>query len=48
MIDISIVLLKRGKDADLHPDPGRMLQAEDEITVFADTQTLHRLHQLKD
>ncbi len=47
-LDLSIVLLKRGKEADLHPDPARTLQPNDEITVFADTQTLHRLSQMAD
>jgi Trk K+ transport system NAD-binding subunit len=45
-LDLSIVLLKRGKEVDLHPDPTRTLQPNDEITVFADTQTLHRLNQM--
>ncbi len=44
--DLSIVLLRRGKDADLHPANHRALKAEDEITVFADTDTLRRLKAL--
>jgi Trk K+ transport system NAD-binding subunit len=45
-LDLSVVLLKRGKEADLHPDDARKLQAEDEITIFADTLTLQRVRQL--
>ncbi len=45
-LDLSIVLLKRGKDIDLHPENNRALKAGDEITVFADTATLHRLGRL--
>jgi len=45
-LDLSIVLLKRGKEADLHPDNNRPLKAEDEITVFADTATLQRVKRL--
>jgi Trk K+ transport system NAD-binding subunit len=47
-LDLSIVLLKRGKDTDLHPNNDRPLKAGDEITVFADTATLHRLGRLAD
>jgi Trk K+ transport system NAD-binding subunit len=45
-LDLSIVLFKRGKETDLHPDNDRSLRAGDEITVFADTATLHRLSRL--
>lgn len=45
-LDLSVVLLKRGKEIDLHPDNDRALRASDEITVFADTATLHRLARL--
>jgi Trk K+ transport system NAD-binding subunit len=45
-LDLSVVLLKRGKDADLHPDDARKLQANDEITIFADTMTLQRVRKL--
>jgi Trk K+ transport system NAD-binding subunit len=44
--DLSIVLLRRGKEADLHPNNDSKLRAADQITVFADVATLHRLHQL--
>ncbi len=44
--DLSIVLLRRGKEADLHPANHRTLKAADQITVFADTDTLQRLKQL--
>ena len=47
-LDLSIVLLKRGKEIDLHPNNNRPLKAADEITVFADTATLHRLARLAD
>lgn len=47
-LDLSIVLLKRGKEIDLHPNNSRPLKAADEITVFADTATLHRLARLAD
>lgn len=45
-LDLSIVLLMRGKEADLHPDNHRTLKAGDEITVFADTATLQRVKRL--
>jgi voltage-gated potassium channel len=44
--DLNIVLLRRGKDADLHPGNQRALKAGDQITVFADTHTLRRLKEL--
>ncbi len=44
--DISLVLLLRGKEADLHPNHTTTLKAGDRITVFADVNTLHRLNQL--
>lgn len=47
-LDLSIVLLKRGKDADLHPNDARQFKAGDEVTVFADTATLQRFRQLAD
>jgi Trk K+ transport system NAD-binding subunit len=47
-LDLSIVLLKRGHEADLHPDDDRALKAGDEITVFADTNTLHRLSRMNE
>jgi Trk K+ transport system NAD-binding subunit len=47
-LDLSVVLLKRGKEADLHPDDARQFKAGDEVTVFADTLTLQRFRQLAD
>ncbi len=44
--DVSLVMLKRGSTADLHPHNDLKLQAGDEITVFADTVTLHKLNLL--
>jgi Trk K+ transport system NAD-binding subunit len=45
-LDLSVVLLKRGAEADLHPADERALKAGDEVTIFADTATLHRLGRL--
>lgn len=44
--DVSLVLLRRGKTADLHPNNDTVLRADDHITVFADTDTLHKLTHL--
>jgi len=44
--DLSVVLLRHGKTAHLNPPPDRPLQAEDQITVFADSSTLHKLNRL--
>lgn len=44
--DVSLVMLKRGGSADLHPHNDLKLLAGDEITVFADTMTLHKLNNL--
>ena len=33
----------RGRDADMHPDNQRTLKPADQITVFADTDTLRAL-----
>ena len=44
--DLSVILLRRGKDADLHPAHDAVLRANDQVTVFADTTTLHRLNRL--
>jgi Trk K+ transport system NAD-binding subunit len=44
--DLSIVLQRRGKSADLHPDNGTVLAASDELTLFADVPTLQRLKRL--
>jgi Trk K+ transport system NAD-binding subunit len=44
--DASVVLLRRGQDADLHPDNDTLIQAEDQVTVFAEIGTLHKLNRL--
>lgn len=44
--DLSVVLLRRGQRAELHPTDDLMLLPGDEITIFADSTTLHRLGQL--
>ena len=44
--DLSIVLLRRGKLADLHPNNDITLKAADQISVFADIETLHQLRQI--
>ncbi len=44
--DVSLVLLRRGKVADLHPNNDTRLRAADQIIVFADTETLHKLNHL--
>lgn len=44
--DVSVVLLLRGREADLHPNHTTTLKVGDRITVFADVNTLHRLNQL--
>ncbi|MGH2523185.1 MAG: TrkA C-terminal domain-containing protein, partial [Anaerolineales bacterium] len=44
--DLSVVLLRRGKNADLHPLHDTTLQAGDEVTIFAEASTLHRLARL--
>lgn len=44
--DLSIVLQRRGKSADLHPDNAKILAAGDELTLFADVPTLQRLKRL--
>jgi Trk K+ transport system NAD-binding subunit len=44
--DVSVVLLRRGKEADLHPNNEAVLREGDQITVFADVSTLHHLRQL--
>ena len=44
--DASVVLLRRGKGADLHPDHDTLLKVEDQITVFAEASTLHKLNLL--
>jgi len=41
--DLTIVLLRRGREVDLHPGNSRALKAADQITVFADTDTLRTL-----
>ena len=44
--DVSIVLLRRGKRADLHPNHDSLLQVGDLITVFAEAATIHKLNRL--
>jgi len=44
--DLSIVLQRRGRSADLHPDNNKILAAGDELTLFADVPTLQRLKRL--
>ena len=46
LYDLSIVLLRRGEKAELHPADEVMLSAGDEITVFADAPTLHKVNRL--
>jgi Trk K+ transport system NAD-binding subunit len=41
--DLTIVLLHHGREVELHPDNNRALKAADQITVFADTDTLRTL-----
>jgi Trk K+ transport system NAD-binding subunit len=41
--DLSVVLLRRDGRAELHPSDDLPLAAGDEITVFAESTTLHRL-----
>ncbi len=44
--DLSVVLLRRGERAELHPTDDSLLHAGDEITVFADSATVHKLGRL--
>ena len=44
--DLTIVLLRRGREVDLHPDNQRPLKPADQITVFADTDTLRILKEV--
>ena len=44
--DLTIVLLRRGRETDLHPANHRPLKPADQITVFADTDTLRALKQV--
>ncbi|MCC7358193.1 MAG: NAD-binding protein [Anaerolineales bacterium] len=44
--DLSIVLLRRGHKVELHPADGIELQTGDEITVFADAGTLHKVNRV--
>lgn len=45
-LDLSVILLVRGADADLHPPHDMLLLAGDELRVFAENSVLHRLHKL--
>jgi Trk K+ transport system NAD-binding subunit len=44
--DLSVVLLRRDGLAELHPSDDTRLAAGDEITLFADSPTLHRVKAL--
>jgi Trk K+ transport system NAD-binding subunit len=44
--DLSVVLLRRDDRSELHPADEFLLEAGDQITVFADSSTLHRLNRL--
>ena len=44
--DVSVVLLRRGEKTELHPTDDTRLGAGDEITIFADATTLHRISRL--
>ena len=46
LYDLSIVLLRRGHKAELHPADEVELQVGDEITVFADAGTLHKVNRV--
>jgi len=46
LYDLSVVLLRRGEKAELHPTDEVVLVAGDEITVFADAGTLHKVNRL--
>jgi Trk K+ transport system NAD-binding subunit len=41
--DLTIVLMRRGREVELHPNNTRTLKADDQITVFADADTLRTL-----
>lgn len=47
-LDLSVVLLQRGREADLHPNDQRKFKAGDEVTIFADIVTLQRFRRLAD
>ncbi len=44
--DLSVVLLRRGDKAELHPTDDTTLCAGDEITIFADSTTIHKVSRL--
>jgi Trk K+ transport system NAD-binding subunit len=44
--DLSVVLLRRGDKAELHPTDDTPLRAGDEITIFADSTTIHKVSRL--
>ena len=46
LYDLSIVLLRRGEKAELHPTDEVVLQAGDEISVFADAGTLYKVNRV--
>ncbi len=43
---LSVVLLRYGKSAELNPPADRPLQPGDQITLFADSSTLHKLNRM--
>jgi len=44
--ELSVVLLRRGREAKVNPAHDTVLKAQDQITVFADTGALHKLNRL--
>lgn len=44
--DLSVVFLRRSDTSELHPADDRVLEAGDQITVFADSGALHRVNRL--
>jgi Trk K+ transport system NAD-binding subunit len=44
--DLSVVLLRRDDRSELHPPDHLVLNAGDQITIFADGPTLHRLNRM--
>ena len=44
--DMSVVLLRRDDRAELHPTDDTLLRPGDQLTVFADGATLHKVHRL--
>jgi voltage-gated potassium channel len=44
--DVSVVLLRRGEKADLHPADDCLIEAGDEVSLFAEGSTLHQLDRM--